>query len=294
LCSDGSTDGTEQLARSMAERDSRITVLASDRRFGKPMAVNAMRLRARGEVMVMTDVRQPLARDAVRELVQPLAQSDVGCVSGTLLLAGETGAGVYWRYERFIRGSEARLGSLLGVSGCLYAVRREQLVELPLDLLLDDMFVPLSVVHAMKRVVLAERAFVYDDSCDDEREFARKVRTLAGNYQLLAKLPWLLIPGKNPLWLQLFSHKLFRLWCPFALVTLFIASGSLAVDARLSPHEALVWRALWLSQVLCYVLACVGGRAGRLGALARTFVVLNAAAVVGLWRFARGSQAVTW
>jgi len=294
LCSDGSTDGTEELARRMALADPRITVLASDRRLGKPTAVNAMRLRARGEVMVMTDVRQMLAKDAVRELVRPLADPDIGCVSGTMLLVGETGAGAYWRYERLLRGSEARVGSLIGVSGCLYAIRRQDLVELPRDLLLDDMFVPLSVVHAMKRVVLAERAFAYDDACDDEREFSRKVRTLAGNYQLLTKLPWLLLPGKNPVWIQLVSHKLFRLWCPFALLALFAASGALALDSRLSPHEAFSWRALWLSQVFFYGLAAFGARAGRLGTLARTFVVLNAAAVVGLWRFARGRQAVTW
>jgi len=57
---------------------------------------------------------------------------------------------------------------------------------------------------------------------------------------------------------------------------------------------ALAWRTLWLAQVFCYALALLGPRVGRVGVMARTFVVLNAAAVVGLWRFLRGSQAVTW
>ncbi len=294
LCSDGSTDDTEAIARRFAATDARVTVLSSDRRLGKPTALNALRRQARGDVLVMTDVRQPLSRDAVRELVQKLADPGVGCVSGALVLAGETGASAYWRYELFIRGSEARLGGMVGVSGSLYAVRRRDLGDLPLDLLLDDMFVPLSVARGDKRIVLAERALAFDEATDDEREFSRKVRTLAGNYQLIAKLPWLLVPGVNPVWFQLVSHKLFRLACPFALTLLLVATSALAFDTRLSPAELIVWRSIWLGQMLFYVLAVAGRYAGRVGALARTFVVLNAAALVGLWRFVRGTQAVTW
>jgi poly-beta-1,6-N-acetyl-D-glucosamine synthase len=294
LCSDGSTDDTEALARSLAASDPRVTVLASERRLGKPTALNALWRQARGDVLIMTDVRQPLSRDAVRELVQPLADSSVGCVSGALVLAGDTGASAYWRYELFIRGSEARLGGMVGVSGSLYAVRRRDLGELPLDLLLDDMWVPLSVARLDKRIVLAERALAFDQATDDEREFSRKVRTLAGNYQLIAKLPWLLVPGLNPVWFQLVSHKLCRLGCPFALAVLFATTTALAFDATLSPAELFVWRGLWLAQAFCYVVALLGSHAGRIGSLARTFVVLNAAALVGLWRFVRGTQAVTW
>src|SRR6185503_17034158 len=134
------------------------------------------------------------------------------------------------------------------------------------------------------------RAEAYDEAYDDEREFSRKVRTLAGNYQLIAKMPWLLVPGKNPVWFQIVSHKLLRLVCPWALFVIFAASLALAVDSRLSGFELSFWRTLALGQVLFYLLAASGGRAGRLGSLARTFVILNAAALVGLWRFLRGSQ----
>jgi biofilm PGA synthesis N-glycosyltransferase PgaC len=180
ICSDGSRDATVELARQLALRDGSLTVLKSGRRFGKPTAVNALKQHARADVLVMTDVRQPLAPNAVRELVRPLADPRVGCVSGSLVLNGQTGASMYWRYERFIRGSEARLGGMVGVSGSLYAVRRADLAELPADVLLDDMFVPLMVARHDKRIVLAEAAEAYDDACDDDREFVRKVRTLAG------------------------------------------------------------------------------------------------------------------
>jgi poly-beta-1,6-N-acetyl-D-glucosamine synthase len=294
LCSDGSNDGTEALARTLAERDARLRVFSLARRSGKPSALNLLRREATGDVLLMTDVRQKLIPSALRALLEPLADPAVGCVSGSLVLAGETGPSAYWRYEYFIRRCEARLGSMVGVSGSLYAVRRGDFEELPADVLLDDMFVPLSLVRSQKRTVLSLDAVAYDEACDDDREFGRKVRTLAGNYQLVAKMPWLLVPGMNGVWFELVSHKLLRLVCPWALLFLFLGLAALGFDQTLNPRLALAWRTLWLAQVFCYALALLGPRVGRVGVMARTFVVLNAAAVVGLWRFLRGSQAVTW
>lgn len=291
--SDGSRDATERIAREFSLREPRIRVLSNPVRLGKPAALNRLRAAAKGEVLMMTDVRQPLAPNALSALLEPLADPMVGCVSGYLVLAGENGAGAYWRYERFIRGAESRLGAMVGVSGSLYAVRSSDFGELPNDVLLDDMFVPLRLALQRKHVVLSEEARAYDEAYDDEREFARKVRTLAGNYQLVRKLPALLVPGKNPVWLQVVSHKLLRLVCPWALFVALVASIWLSF-ADSSRAELVFWRTLALGQVLFYGLAALGSRAGRLGALARTFVVLNAAALVGLFRFLRGTQAVTW
>lgn len=292
--SDGSTDGTVELAKKLALGDPRVRVFASQTRLGKPTGLNRLRAEASGHVLLMTDVRQTLSPRALRALLEPLSDPAIGCVSGSLVLAGNTGAGAYWRYEKFIRGAEARLGGMVGVSGSLYAIRRGDLQPLPSDVLLDDMFVPLLTAAARKRIVLSHEAEAYDEAYEDEREFERKVRTLAGNYQLVAKLPWLLIPFKNPLWFQFVSHKLLRLVCPFALLGLLFASLTLALSPETPSAARQFWQALVAGQLVFYALALLGARAGRVGALARTFVVLNAAAVVGLWRFLRGSQQVAW
>lgn len=292
--SDGSTDGTEQLVRELAATDPRVKLISCAERLGKPTALNRLRAEAKGDVLLMTDVRQTLAPGALRALLHELSDPTIGCVSGSLVLNGGTGAGVYWRYEKAIRGAEARLGNMVGVSGSIYAIRREDMQDLPSDVLLDDMFVPLAMLQRRKRVALSHEAEAYDVAYADEQEFARKVRTLAGNYQLVAKLPWLLLPGKNPVWFQFVSHKLLRLLCPWALLALFVSSLSLATSRAVPDLERLLWSSLALGQILFYALALLGARAGRLGALARTFVVLNAAAVVGLWRFVRKSQAVAW
>ncbi len=292
--SDGSRDATERLAREFAETDPRVRVLAGSERLGKPTGLNRLAAAASGEVLLMTDVRQPLAPRALRALLEPLADPAIGCVSGSLVLAGDTGPSAYWRYEKSIRGFEARVGCMVGVSGSLYAIRRADFHDLPSDVLLDDMFVPLRTAGDRKRIILSHEAEAYDEAYGDEQEFGRKVRTLAGNYQLVAKLPWLLLPFRNPVWFQLVSHKLLRLLCPFALLVLLWASLWLSLSAELSPLERTFWQALSAGQILFYVLAACGARAGRLGSLARTFMVLNAAAVLGLWRFLRGTQRVAW
>jgi len=292
--SDGSTDDTAELTRRFAERQPRLRLLTGAERLGKPTGVNRLRDAARGEVLVMTDVRQTLAPTTLRALLAELADPDVGCASGNLVLAGKTGPSAYWRYETFIRSCEARLGSMVGVSGSLYAIRRAELPNLPADLLLDDMFVPLSTLTQRKRIVMSLQAEAYDRAYGDEQEFGRKVRTLAGNYQLVALLPWLLLPFKNPVWFQLVSHKLLRLLCPFALLGLLLSTAVLAASTAVETPEPWFWSGLGMGQLGFYALALLGARAGRLGTLARTFVVLNAAALVALWRFLTRTQSVAW
>jgi poly-beta-1,6-N-acetyl-D-glucosamine synthase len=289
--SDGSTDATETLVADAAASDYRIRLLSGHERCGKPTALNRLRAAATGEVLLMCDVRQPFAAGALRALLRELSDPSVGCSSGSLVQLGSTGASAYGRYEHAIRGSESLAGSMVGVAGSIYAIRRTDMPVVPPDVLLDDMFVPLRVALSQgKRIVLAKGADAYDEACDDAREFPRKVRTLAGNYQLIELMPRLLVPISNPVWFQLASHKLLRLACPWALLALFVSSASLAFGAGADP----VWRALFVAQSAFYVLAAVGRAAGLPGTVARTFVVLNAAAVVGLWRFVRRTQAVTW
>jgi biofilm PGA synthesis N-glycosyltransferase PgaC len=294
LYSDGSTDDTEPLATQLIASEPRLALLRSQARQGKPTGLNRLYAAAAGEVLLMTDIRQPLTPRALRALLAPLSDPRVGCVSGTLMLAGGTGAGAYWRYEKFIRVAEGQLGKMVGVSGSLYAIRRADFRPVPSDVLLDDMFVPLSTVGQHKRVVLARDAEAYDQAYTDEREFGRKVRTLAGNYQLVSKLPWLLLPFRNPVWFELVSHKLLRLVCPFALVALLPISVNLLVTSGPASFARAFWLLVLVAQIAGYALAAAGARAGKPGTLARTFVVLNAAAVLGLWRFLTKTQSVAW
>src|SRR4029079_13531611 len=133
--------------------------------------------------------------------------------TGELILESNTGVsagvGLYWRYERWLRKNEGRLNSTVGVTGAIAAVRRELFTPIPPGTILDDVYWPLCVAMKRHRVIHDPRALAYDRLPDRARdEFKRKVRTLTGNFQLFTRLPGALLPWKNPIWLQLISHKL--------------------------------------------------------------------------------------
>ena len=289
--SDASDDGSDELLDAWAARDPRVRVFRGDARAGKPSALNRLRRETSAEVLLMTDIRQAISENALRELVAPLADPATAAVSGALVLGGDAGVGVYQRYESWIRSSEGRFRGLVGVTGALYSLRAADMEDLPADILLDDMYVPMRLRLGGRRILFAPRAVASEAALGDEREFARKVRTLAGNYQLFARLPALLSPLTNPSWLETFSHKIMRLLCPFALALLFVSTAA----AALAPGPARsFFLALLGGQLAFYGLALAGEHAGRGGRIARTFVVLNAAAVVGLWRYLRDEQQITW
>jgi cellulose synthase/poly-beta-1,6-N-acetylglucosamine synthase-like glycosyltransferase len=286
---DGSDDGTPDVAREAGARHlpGRAQVLALVERRGKPSALNAAAAAAAGEIFVFTDARQPLSSRAVQALVEDLGDPDLGAVGGELVLSGDAPAGAYWRYEALLRKWEGRAGSTVGVSGALYALRRELWRPLPDETILDDVLVPMRVRLQRKRVAFEPEAKAYDRAAESAREFRRKVRTLSGNFQLLAILPRILSPFANPSWFDFVSHKLCRLLVPYALLLAFAASA--AMPWPWGP-------ALFVAQAAGYLLA--GARAVGLplplAGLAETFVVLNAAAVVGLARFVRFGRRLPW
>jgi cellulose synthase/poly-beta-1,6-N-acetylglucosamine synthase-like glycosyltransferase len=286
---DGSDDGTPEAAKAAAARflDGRAQVLALPQRRGKPSALNAAAAGASGEVLVLTDARQPLSPEAVEALVADLGDPAVGAVGGELVLGGDAPAGAYWKYEAMIRRWEAASGSTVGVSGALYAVRRALWQPMPDETILDDVLQPMRVRLAGRRVGFEPRARAFDTAAESKREFQRKVRTLSGNFQLLLLEPRLLSPLANPSWFDFVSHKLCRLLVPYAMVVALVAAWLLP-----GPWS---W-VLGGGQVAGYSLALLALAGVRLplGGLAETFVVLNAAAVVGLFRFLRTGRKLPW
>jgi poly-beta-1,6-N-acetyl-D-glucosamine synthase len=284
---DGCSDDTEAVARELAAGGAagRIRVFVNPRRLGKPTGLNTLVPEAKGELLLLNDVRQPFSPNAVRAMAAALADPDIGCATGSLELAGPAGSGVYWRYENWIRRQESDYRGVVGMTGPIAMMRRRDFQPLPEDLILDDVWIPMRLALAGKRVRFVTEAKAFDAAFENEREFGRKVRTLAGNYQLFARLPALLDPRKNPLWLETMSHKILRLAAPWLLMALAIVS--------LAGAGAFL-KLLLFGQIGFYAAAAVGKPAGKLGSLARTFVVLNTAAVVGLWRYLGGRQRVTW
>jgi len=212
-----------------------VKIAIVEGRLGKAASLNRGVATSAGDTLVFTDVRQDVAAGAVERLVEDLDSPDVGAVSGSLAISTAADSeGLYeryWRFERWLRMREAAWDSTVGVTGALYALKRELWRPLPQGLLLDDVWVPFQVVSAGKRVAFAPRAVVTDiRSRSDATELARKVRTLTGNYQLIAWMPSLLHPGKNRMWWQFISHKVLRLLTPLAASC--VLAGALLLFGR--------------------------------------------------------------
>ena len=294
IVSDGSTDRTEEILREHVDNP-RVQVVMNQLSRGKASGLNDAFNLAHGDLVIFTDARQKIEPGALRVLAESFADPDVGCVSGELMLgdldSGETGRGMglYWRIEKQVRELEAASGSVVGATGALYAVRRDLLSAVPEGTILDDVYIPLQVVKQGKRVVFEPRARAWDSpDLGGGLEFARKVRTLSGNYQLVQLMPWVL-SGQNPVLFRFVSHKLLRLVAPFALALMFIASLWL---------KAPFYRVALILQLAFYGLGVVAlARLLKRGPLARaadaaaTFVLLNTAAVVAFANFVSGRKA---
>ena len=206
----------------------RVTVVPGDPEGGKASNLNAAVRHATSEILVFTDTAQRFDPDAIRALADAFDDASMGVVSGMLeISAGKNSLNLaerYWRYERWLRHWESRVDSTIGVTGAIYAMRRELWTPLPAGLILDDVYVPMHLALEGWRVGFDRGAVAYDDRrFSPSDEYRRKVRTLTGVIQLCAWLPGILNPLRNRLFLQFFFHKLLRLLTPY--LTLVAALG---------------------------------------------------------------------
>lgn len=298
VVSDGSTDFTAEVARRFSTNQ--VNLLAYEDQRGKAIALNVGVEIASGEIIIFADARQSFDPEAIKELVANFADPSVGAVSGELLIDGGgsasvgEGVGLYWKYEKWIRKSESRAGSAIGATGAIYAIRRALWRPLPENTILDDVYTPMAIALAGHRVVFEEKARAHDIAADSaHREFARKVRTLTGNYQLCQLMPRLLVPN-NLLLFQFYSHKLMRLVSPIFFLLLF--ATNLIIAASSSGASQLFYQVVFAGQLIFYAGVLAGGyllkrnRKVRLLNFAYVFSLMNAAALVGLVYFLLGKR----
>ena len=264
VASDGSTDRTVELARSVP--GGRVTVLDLPR-AGKASALNAALELATGDIVAFTDANSMMSRETLRALVRPFADPDVGGVAGNQVytepdegvVAGEL---AHWDFDRALKTAASRTGSIVSATGALYAVRRE-LVPSVIDGVTDDFYVSTAVIVARRRLVFAEEATVHEPvSSSVDEEIGRKRRVMTRGFRSVIARRELLDPRRHGWYsIQLITYKLLRRLLAIPVLTVGVTA---IVLRRRNPLYALVA----LGQLAFWVAAGVGyaARSTRLGA----------------------------
>ncbi len=293
--SDGGSDQTDEIV--MRFRSTRVRFFRFIKNSGKPQVLNALTDEAKGEIIVFTDSRQEFDREAIYALTKNFEDPKVGCVSGELYFKSSAdssaaisdGMDAYWRYEKWLRKKESELSSMLGATGAIYAIRKALRPKLPADVLVDDMYIPFSIIQKGYRAVFESEAQAFDRPSEKgEQELKRKTRTLAGNYQIFAYFPGLFNPFTSSVAWQLFSHKFLRLMIPFLLITQFVS------NIFLLPHP--LYLTFFAGQILFYGLAISEIKKTKkgIGYIPYTFCLLNYSAALGFIKFVTGKQKANW
>jgi len=281
VVSDGSTDATDDIVESFVD-DRGIHLLRIDR-GGKAAALNAALPHLTGDVVFLTDVRQELPSDTLAQLVANFADPGVGAVTGEPRFVTadpapqETDLGLYWRYELWMRRRHSEIGSACNTTGWIYAIRRELVQPIPPDTLTDDGIIPLRVLCNGYRVVVEPRALAFESAKISTGEFRRKLRTLAGLWQVHARMPEL-FTSRNPMRFHFFSHKSSRLLLPWALLTAWL--GVILLPSSPSQRTLALAPLVGITVALLDFVVPRHSRLKRISSPPRTFLTMNLASLL--------------
>jgi len=226
VVSDGSTDATEAIAESFADRGVRLIRAP---RAGKAAAIKYSIGHATGEILFFTDVRQALDPDALSHLVANFADPSIAPLPASSAISIRTGPAKRrtWNctggMKLFARRRHSRMDSTFSATGAFYAIRR--------SLTAAD-----SPRHAVRRcrdslasllprlpVIFDPEAIASITPTAKGREFRRKLRTLAGIWQVHARARVFTQRQIGCASISL-SHRFARLALPWAIPVVYAAT----------------------------------------------------------------------
>lgn len=296
--SDGSSDQTVAIATEVG--GNRIRVFDYRQRRGKASVLNSSIEEITSEILVLSDANTQIDPQAVRSLLRWFGDPMVGAVCGRLVLTdpltGSNADGLYWKYETFLKICEARLDALLGANGAIYAIRRDLYAPIPPGTIVDDFVIPLLAKQKTGcRILYESEAIAREETpADVSAEFHRRSRIGAGGFQSIGMLWQMLDPRRGWVAFAFLSHKLLRWFCPFFLIGLVISNLLLMLSGN--P----LYFGFMMAQVIFYSIAAFAAlipsrhRILKPLRLATMFTSMNAALLVGFFRWIRGSQKGVW
>ncbi len=298
VASDGSTDRTDDIVREYASRGVRL--YRQEGRVGKTETQNNAVIAATGEIILFSDATTKYDADVLRKLLPAFADETVGCVAGRLIYVDDAdssvgaGAKSYWNYETFLKTAESTACSLIGASGCMYAVRRAAYEAMYPEACSDFLICTLLYRKGLRSVFESSAVCFERTNRRTSDELNMRVRVISQTFNDLWRNRDMLNPFKSGFYaVELFSHKLLRYAVPLILTTLFVASGLLAFFSTIDLIAVVL-------QIIFYIMAITGwllertGRRLPLLTIPQYFVLANVASILGFYRFLRGDRYAAW
>jgi len=298
VASDCSTDATDAIAASFA--DAGVKLVRQTRRMGKTSAQNLAVEHAHGEIILFSDATSLYQPDVLRVLLPNFADETVGCVGGRLIYIDPSssrvgrGASSYWSYETFLKRHESNVCSLIGVSGCLYAVRRSAYVPLEAEACSDFIIATRMVEQDLRAVYEPNAVCTEETNRQAGKELKMRVRVIAQTLNDLWRHRGMMNPRRSGFYaVELFSHKVMRYFVPLFLFALFVASGALSA-------RSIFYLGIFAAQLAGYSTAALAALLERVGvhnrmlALPQYFVLSNLASLIAFYQFIRGERYAHW
>jgi cellulose synthase/poly-beta-1,6-N-acetylglucosamine synthase-like glycosyltransferase len=298
VASDGSTDRTDEIVNEFADRG--VKLFRQEGRHGKTYTQNRAVEVARGEIVLFSDATTAYPNDVMREMLPNFFDDSVGCVAGKLIYVDESssnvgkGARSYWNYETFLKETESRACSLIGASGCLYAVRKSAYQPMYPEACSDFLICTVVYRQGLRSVYEPNAICTEETNRQADKEMRMRVRVISQTFTDLWRNREMLNPLKSGFFaVELFSHKLLRYAVPLFLALLLASSAVLAQYSVLYLGAFAVQALFYAMAIAGWVLEKVGTRLSIL-VIPLYFVMANLASVVGFYKFLRGERFAKW
>ena len=298
VASDCSSDKTDEIVKEFSNEGVKLHRQAE--RFGKTAAQNTAIKKASGEIVLFSDATTMYEKDVLRKMMPNFADQTIGCVAGKLIYVDDSssnvgkGAKSYWNYETFIKRSESRACSLIGASGCLYAVRKEIYQPMYPEACSDFLICTIVYRQGLRSIFEPNAVCTEETNRQTGKEMQMRVRVISQTFTDLWRNRDMLNPLKNGFFaVELLSHKVLRYAVPLFLLFVFFSS---AILAFLSSFFALIFAV----QTAFYLTALIGWQLERRGknvgilAIPLYFVLTSLASFIAFYKFLRGENYASW
>lgn len=298
VASDGSTDKTDELVGEFSAQD--VKLFRQEGRVGKTITQNNAVEKSNGEIILFSDATTMYNRDVLQEMMPNFADETVGCVAGKLIYVDSSESGVgkgaksYWNYETFIKENESRACSLIGASGCLYAVRKSAYKPMYAEACSDFLIATILYEQGLRTIYEPNAVCTEETNKKSDKEMRMRVRVISQTFTDLWRNRSMMNPFKSGFYaIELISHKVFRYSVPFLLILLLLSTIVLSFYSGFFTIVFALQAIFYLLAFAAWILESIG-KPFRLLAIPLYFVLTNLASLIGFYKFLRGERYAQW